>query len=136
MIPQAETAREWYPGYIEAGNAYEFLADAWKAKGDKGKETASLETYSKIGGRDPETLKRLSLLQVEAGRKKDAAATLERMNLIYLEDEVEHQRLGDLDMDLANANGAVREYGAVLAGKPIDRGGRALWTGARVHGRK
>ncbi len=123
MIPKAEQAEAWYPEYVEAGSAYEFLADAWKTKGDKGKETAELEKYSKIGGREPETLKRLSLLQAEAGRKKDAAATLERLNLIYLEDDVEHQRLGDLDMDLGNANGAIREYGAVLAGKPIDPAG-------------
>jgi len=120
VISQAQTAREWYPDYVEAGNPYEFLADAWKAKGDKAKETTELEAYSKIGGRDPETLKRLSLLQVEAGRKKDAAATLERLNFIYLEDDAAHQRLGDLDMDLGNAAGAVREYQAVLAGKPLD----------------
>jgi cellulose synthase operon protein C len=120
VIPQAQTAREWYTDYVEAGNPYEFLADAWKAKGDKAKETTELEAFSKIGGRDPETLKRLSLLQVEAGRKKDAAATLERLNFIYLEDDAAHQRLGDLDMDLGNASGAVREYQAVLAGKPLD----------------
>jgi hypothetical protein len=123
LIPQAEQAEAWYPDYVEAGSPYEFLADAWKAKGDKGKEAAALEQYSKMGGREPVILERLSLLQAEAGRKKDAAATLERLNFIYLEDEVAHQRLGDLDMDLANASGAVREYNAVLAGKPLDPAG-------------
>jgi Flp pilus assembly protein TadD len=123
LIPQAEQARDWYPDYVEAGSPYEFLADAWKAKGDKAKETAALEAYSKIGGREPEILKRLSALQAESGRKKDAAATLERLNMIYLEDETVHQTLGDLDMDLSNASGAVREYQAVLAGKPVDVAG-------------
>jgi tetratricopeptide (TPR) repeat protein len=123
LIPKAEQAEAWYPDYVEAGSPYEFLADAWKAKGDKGKEVGALELYSKMGGREPAILERLSLLQVEAGRKKEAAATLERLNFIYLEDEVAHQRLGDLDMDLANANGAIREYNAVLAGKPLDPAG-------------
>jgi tetratricopeptide (TPR) repeat protein len=123
LIPQAEQAREWYPDYMDAGSPYEFLADAWKAKGDTAKEAAALEAYSKNGGRDPELLKRLSGLQADAGRKKDAAATLERINFIYLEDDSVHQRLGDLDMDLANAAGAAREYSAVLAGKPVDLAG-------------
>ena len=120
LIPKAEQARDWYPDYVELGNAYEFLSVAWKNKGDKAKETAVLEQYSKIGGRDPELLKVLADLQIADGRKKDAAATLERLNLIYLEDEGAHQKLGDLYMDLANAPGAVREYTAVLAGKPVD----------------
>ncbi len=123
LIPKAEQAKAWYPDYREVGSTYEALADAWQAKGDKAKETAELEQYSKVGGREPETLKRLSLLQDQGGHKKEAAATLERLNLIYLEDEVVHQRLGDLDMDIANTNGAVREYNAVLAEKPVDPAG-------------
>ena len=103
---------------------------AWKNKGDKVKEAAALEEYSKNGGRDPELLKILSDLQTEQGHKKEAAATLERLMLIYLEDESSHQKLGDLDMDLGNAPGAVREYTAVLAGKPVDCGGRAFRPGA------
>jgi Flp pilus assembly protein TadD len=57
---------------------------------------------------------------MEQGRKKDAAATLERLNLIYLEDEEAHSRLGALDLDLGNAQGAIREYRAVLVSKPLD----------------
>jgi len=123
VIPKAEQARAWYPDYVELGNPYEFLSVAWKNKGDKAKEVAILEQYSKIGGRDPDLLKTLADLQAGEGRKKDAAATLERLNLIYLEDEAAHQKLGNLDMDLGKAAGAVREYQAVLAGKPVDMAG-------------
>jgi tetratricopeptide (TPR) repeat protein len=123
LIPKAEQARAWYPDYVQIGSPYEFLAMAWKNKGDKRKEAAALEEYSKNGGRDPELLKILSDLQDEQGHKKEAAATLERLMLIYLEDESSHQKLGDLDMDLGNAPGAVREYTAVLAGKPVDVAG-------------
>ena len=95
MIEEGEAIRDFYPEYVEKANVYEFLSDAYLAKGDKAKAIAQLETYSKIGGRDPVPLKRLSELQLEQGRKKEAAATLERLNLIYLEDEEAHQPPGD-----------------------------------------
>ena len=120
VIKEGEVIRDYYPEYVEMANVYEYLATAYLAKGDKAKAIAELEKYSKMGGRDPEPLKQLSQMQAEQGRKKDAAATLERLNLIYIEDETVHQRLGALDMDLGNPNGAVREYQAVLAGKPLD----------------
>jgi cellulose synthase operon protein C len=123
VIPKAQQALEWYPDYVQIGSPYEFLSIAWKNKGDKAKETSVLEAYSKNGGRDPGLLIVLSDLQAEQGRKKEAAATLERLMLIYLEDESSHQKLGGLDMDLGNAPGAVREYTAVLAGKPVDVAG-------------
>jgi cellulose synthase operon protein C len=123
IIPKAEQALAWYPDYVELGNPYEFLSVAWKEKGDKAKETQVLEQYSKIGGRDPDLLKVLAKLQSDAGRDKDAAATLERLNLIYLEDEVAHQMLGTIYMGLKNGAGAAREYTAVLAGKPVDLAG-------------
>jgi tetratricopeptide (TPR) repeat protein len=49
--------------------------------------------------------------------------TLERLNYIYLRDDKGHQKLGDLDMELGNPNGAIREYGAVVALKPVDQAG-------------
>ena len=120
VIQEGEAIRDFYPDYVEMGNVYAFLAQAYTAKGDKAKAMAQLETYSKIGGRDPETLKQLSEMHLEQGRKKDAAATLERLNLIYLEDEEAHSRLGTIDLDLGNSSGAIREFQAVLAGKPLD----------------
>ena len=58
-----------------------------------------------------------------AGDKRAAAETLERINYIYLRDDKEHQKLGDLDLELNNPTGAIREYGAVLALKPVDPAG-------------
>ena len=119
-IKEGEAIRDFYPEYVEMDSVYERLADAYTAKGDKAKTQAELERYSKIGGRDPEALKKLSELQLAQGRKKEAAATLDRLNLIYVEDEAVHQRLGAISMDLNNPTAAVREYQAVLAGKPLD----------------
>ena len=120
VISEGESIRDLYPDYVEAGSVYEFIANAWVAKGDKTKATAELERYADAGGRDPRLLGQLSSLQAEQGQKRAAAKTLDRLNMIYLEDDEVHQKLGDLDLDLGNAPGAIREYQAVLAGKPID----------------
>jgi tetratricopeptide (TPR) repeat protein len=84
---------------------------------------AELERYSAIGGRSPGALKQLADWQIEAGKKREAAATLERLNLIYLEDEASHDKLGKLYTELKNPNGAIREYQAMLAAGTIDKAG-------------
>jgi len=123
VIKNGSKIRDLYPDYVEAGSVYEFLSEAYVAKGDKAKAMAELESYAKIGGRSPETLKQLAQLETDAGKKKEAAATLERLNLIYLRDETAHKKLGDLYMDLQKPNLAVREFGAELASAPVDLAG-------------
>ena len=122
-IKEGTAIRDIYPDYVELGNVYEFLSEAYLAKGDKAKATAELERYSTVGGRDPVTLKQLAALETEQGHKREAATVLERLNLTYLEDDEAHQKLGELYMDLNNPTGAIREFQAVLAGKPIDLAG-------------
>ena len=81
---------------------------------------AELERYTKIGGRDPDTLKLLADKLLAAGDKKEAAAVLDRVNYIYPMDNELHQELGLLWLD-QNANpGAIREFQAVVAHDPID----------------
>jgi tetratricopeptide (TPR) repeat protein len=123
VIKQGTAIRDIYPDYVDAGSVYEFLAQAYLAKGDKANAIAQLKRYSDVGGRDPDTLKKLATLETEAGRKQVAATVLERLNWIYLEDDQAHQMLGDLDLGLGKTNEAIREYRAVLAGKPIDQAG-------------
>ncbi len=123
VIKEGLAIRDLYPDYVEAGNVYDALAEAYIAKGDKAKAMEQLEAYSKTGGRDPATLKQLASLEVEAGKKVDAVKTLERLNVIYLEDEQAHQRLGDLYLELGNPTLAAREYGSVLALGTVDKAG-------------
>jgi Tfp pilus assembly protein PilF len=123
VIKRGTDIRDVYPDFVETGNVYEFLAQAYLAKEDKAKAMAELERYSAVGGRNPATLKQLADWQTEAGKKREAAATLERLNLIYLEDEAAHQKLGKLDLDLKNSTGAIREYQAALASGTIDPAG-------------
>jgi thioredoxin-like negative regulator of GroEL len=120
MIHDAAEIRDIYPDYVEAGNAYQFLADAYVAKGDKPAAIAELERYAKVGGRSPDTLKQLATLLEEAGNRKEAAEVLDRLNYIQPIDEDLHRRLGDLWLGLGNTSGAIREYQAVLAKSPTD----------------
>ena len=98
------------------------------AKGDKAKamaELAALLQDRRARSGDAEAARRRC--RPKQGTKKEAAATLERLNLIYLEDEEAHQQLGDLYMDLGQSQRSrLREYQAVLALKPVDHGRRAL----------
>jgi Tfp pilus assembly protein PilF len=123
VIKEGTAIRDMYADYVEPGSVYEALAKAYEAKGDKAKAREELKRYSDVGGRSPDTLKHLADLQVEAGDKRGAAQTLTRLNFIYLRDEQAHQKLGDLDLELNNTSGAIREFQALLAGKPVDVAG-------------
>jgi len=138
VIKDGIRVRDLYPEYVEAASVYEFLAEAYDAKGEKAREMAELQRYNKIGGRDPVTLKKLAELESDVGKKTEAAATLERLNLIFPKDETLHKRLGTLYLDLKNTPLAIREYAAVVALPPIDVAGahydlaRALKQAGRI----
>jgi cellulose synthase operon protein C len=124
VLREGEVVRRMYPEYIGDANAYEFLAVADLAKGDKKAAAAVLTDYEKMGGEDPSILKKLASLEEELGQAKEAAATLDRINYIYpVHDEELHRRLGDLWFAQANYPGAIREYTAVVALNPLDKAG-------------
>jgi Tfp pilus assembly protein PilF len=123
VIKDGPAIRDIYADYVEPGSVYEQLAKAYEAKNETAKAVEQLKRYSEIGGRNPDTLRDLATKQEAAGDKRAAAATLEKINYIYLRDDKEHQMLADLDMDLGNISGAIREYGAVIALKPVDPAG-------------
>lgn len=110
-----------YRDFVERNSAYELLANAYVDKGDKAAAMKALQQYSTAGGRNPETLKKLATLQEEAGQPAEAVKTLERLVYIYPMEEVLHRRLGDLYLARNALDGAIREYSAVIASKPIDQ---------------
>jgi len=120
VIDKSAALRDIYPDYVEPGNLYEFRADAYLALSNSRAAIDELERYAKVGGRSPETLKKLAQLLVEAGRPADAAAALDRLNYIDPVDEDLHRRLGDLWFAANNVDGAIREYQAVVAETPVD----------------
>jgi tetratricopeptide (TPR) repeat protein len=123
-IQQGQAVIRMYPEYIGDANAYEFVAVAELAKGDKKAAGAVLTDYEKMGGEDPSILKKLASLEEELGQPKEAAATLDRINYIYpVHDEELHRHLGNLWFAQANYPGAIREYTAVVALNPLDKAG-------------
>ncbi len=121
VLSDAPKLRDVYPEYVEAGNAYELLYEAHLARNDKAAALASLKAYSKAAGRDPGLLKKLAAMEEEAGDPRAAAATLQR--LIYIapsQDEELHRRLGTLLLEQNDNLGAVREFQAAIASKPVD----------------
>ncbi|HEX4592671.1 MAG TPA: tetratricopeptide repeat protein [Bryobacteraceae bacterium] len=121
VIREGTAVHDFYPDYVEAGSVYELMADAYTAKGDKASARKELEQYNQVGGRSPLIVKRLATLEEEAGDPKKAAAALDRLNYIYPEDQELHKRLGDLWLAADNLPGAIREFQAVLATKPLDQ---------------
>lgn len=127
VIADGPRIRALYPDYLEGGNAYEFIADAYMAKGDKQSAMKQLEDYSREGGKEPATIKRLADLETELGHKPEAMRTLERLNYIYPQDEDLHTKLGELYLEAKQTPLAIREYEVLVALKPTDV------AGARYH---
>ncbi len=121
VLKEGPEVVQMYPQYIYAANAYQFIAEADLAKDNKPAAATILTDYEKMGGRDPETLEQLASLEDALGSPKQAAATLERINYIYPEDQQLHERLGKLWLAQQNYPGAIREYSAVLALHPLDK---------------
>jgi len=132
VLKKGDEVRQMYPDYIEGANAYEFMAEAHIAKGDKKAAAQVLTEYEKIGGRSPAALKELGSLEQEGGDPKEAAETLERINYIYPMDEDLHRKLCDLWFDQNNPTADVRECNAVLAMHPLDQAS-AQFNAARAY---
>lgn len=120
VIKEGTRVRDYYADFVEDHSIYEMLADAYFAKDNKTAAIQELDRYVRQGGRNPETIKKLAKHLTEAGKKKEAAEVLDRLNYIYLMDRDAHQSLGTLWFDLGNAAGAVREFRAVVSSKPDD----------------
>lgn len=133
VITEGTRIRDMYPDYVEEHSIYEALANAYIAKGNKPAAVAELERYAKIGGRDPESLKLLAKELVAAGRKKDAADVLNRLNFIYPLDTDAHRTLGGLWLEQGNFPGAIREYRAVLAHVPVPDPAQSHYDLARAY---
>ena len=119
-IKEGLAIRDFYPDAVEGVSDYELLADAYLDKDDKAGAMAQLDRYVHMGGRNPAVLKHQADLLAEAGKKKEAAEVLDRLNYIYPMDSDAHHSLGMLWLEQGNIAGAVREFAAVVAHNPID----------------
>ncbi|MGC8794490.1 MAG: tetratricopeptide repeat protein, partial [Bryobacteraceae bacterium] len=138
VLREGPVVRDLYPDYVEAGSAYELLAAAYLAAGDMEAARRELAAWAGRGGRDPALLKQLAALEAEAGRKQEAAQTLECVLYVASGDEETHRALGDLLLELGQPERAIREYRVVLALGPADVAAahynlaRACWAAQRL----
>jgi tetratricopeptide (TPR) repeat protein len=121
LISEGEAVIRLYPQYVYEENAYELVAAADLARGDKAGAAGVLSAYVAAGGRAPASLVRLAGLQEELGDGKAAASTLERINYIDpAYDPDAHRRLGLLLTKQARHPEAIRELSAAIAAHPHD----------------
>ena len=105
-------------GWVDR-DAEAIVADGAKAGIDP---DLSLRLYTtRLLGRDPKLVEKLATLEEQAGHADKAAAALDRLNYIYPEDQELHKRLGDIWLAQNNLPGAIREYQAWVALKPLDQ---------------
>lgn len=126
VIADGPALRDLYPEYVGKGSVYEMLAEAYIASKQPAKAIDELWAYTRKGGRSPEVLKQLAGLLVSAGREKEAADVFARLNFIYPIDSGLHEKLGGLYAKLGNKKGAITEFTALVAMKPVDIAGAHL----------
>ncbi len=123
VIARGPAIRDLYPDYVEDNSVYELIAKAYTSRNDDAGAAAELTRYWKAGGRSPAVLKQLADLLTKAQRGPEAAKVLESLIYIAPLDQELHVKLGELYLAQKNSDRSVREFQAVLAGKPIDEAG-------------
>ena len=123
LITRGRALEFFYPDYVEAGNPYLVVAKACLAKKDKACALEEYSKYSKQSGRDADSIKKYAELLKESGKTQQAAAALERLNAVNPMDQDLHEKLGALYLAANNAPLAAREFGVVVALKPLDVAG-------------
>ena len=121
VFDPARAAKEAYPQHVGVGCSYVLLATAHEKSGDLGAAIDELQQYERLGGRRPDTLKKLARWLEDEGRAAEAAYTYEGLLYNWPHDEETHARLGELYLEDGRAEPAMREFKAVLALEPLDR---------------
>lgn len=121
VFDPARAAKEAYPQHVGAGCSYVLLATAYEKSGDMDSAIEELQTYERLGGRRPDTLKKLARWLEDEDRRAEAAYTYEGLIYNWPQDEEIHARLGELYLDEGRTDSAMREFKAVLALDPLDR---------------
>jgi tetratricopeptide (TPR) repeat protein len=127
----AETSIELFPGYVDTGSPYIFLARAEREADKLAEARAALMEYRRLGGYDPGALTQLARWLIDDGDRLAATDVLEAALLVSPFDESVHAELGDLLLDRRPADALV-EFEALAELEPHDQAGVNLRL-ARAH---
>ena len=122
-IERANNAIEAYPAHVDDGDSYIPKALAHDELDQRAEALDTLETYWQLGGYSPGALRRLGTWLHEAGRRDDAIAVYNDLIMVTPLDAEVHTTLGDWMLAEGMAEGALREYQALLAMNPHDMAG-------------
>ena len=123
VIAPATEAQAIYPEYVESGNSYTLLAEAYLAEDDKAAAAEQLQRYQQRGGRGPAKIQQLAKLLDELGRRTEAIEALDGLLYIAPGDEELHRQLGEWLLDADRLDEALREFKTLLALTPVDLAG-------------
>lgn len=132
VLERAEAAIAAYPDYVDANDAYIPMAMAYDELDRRPEAMDTLETYWRLGGYSPGALRRLGTWLHEAGRPDDAIAVYDDLIMVTPLDAEVHATLGDWMLAEGMAEGALREYRALMAMQPHDLAG-THYRLARAH---
>lgn len=132
VLERAEAAIAAYPDYVDANDAYIPMALALDELDRRPEAMDTLETYWRLGGYSPRALRRLGTWLHEAGRPDDAIAVYDDLIMVTPLDAEVHATLGDWMLAEGMAEGALREYRALMAMQPHDLAGTHFRL-ARAH---
>ncbi|MYF69897.1 MAG: tetratricopeptide repeat protein [Proteobacteria bacterium] len=123
VIERAESAIAAYPDYVDDGDGYIPKALALDELDRRPEAMDTLETYWRLGGYSPGALRRLGAWLHDAGRPQDAIAVYDDLIMVTPLDAEVHTTLGDWMLAEGMADGALREYRALMATQPHDMAG-------------
>ena len=121
VIEPAREAIGLFPDFVEGGNVYVTLAEAYIEQGDKLAAAEQLQSYQQHGGKSPESIKQLAGLLDELGRRSEAIEALEGLLYIAPNDAELHRKLGGWFLEEDDLPEAVRELEVLLAMNPLDK---------------
>ncbi len=120
-IAAADRAIFTYPNYVEQDSPYIAKARAYSQLGDEEAKFKTLETFWKLGGYSASSLKALADSYIDRDLPEKAVAVFKDIHYVDPFDEETHGKLGDLYMELNQAEEALEEYLVGLALSPLDQ---------------
>lgn len=114
-IDAARKATEIYPEHTGPGSPYLLLAHALDKSGDRNQAIEVLMQYRNAGGWDPQAMRELSAWFDAAGRTQEATEVLVALNYVDPMSADLHAQLGERLLAGDRAEGALREFEALLA---------------------
>lgn len=116
----AQAAITMFPEFTSGGSAYLVLAEALEGAGDKPGAIAALQSWRKAGGWDPDGLRKLGAMLLEAKREPEAAEVLAAVNYADPLTTEGHDQLGQLLLAQNQGDAALREFQVLKHLRPDD----------------